>query len=267
MVPSDVAHTQRQDKLPNGYVYLRDIDPTIQQDIRYAGAHNFTGRVVDGYQAPECILSRRTAEALKAVQLELASSSLSLKVYDCYRPIRAVKDFISWANGPGGEDLKDEFYPDLDKAKLFALGYISRNSSHSRGNTVDVAIAPVAGAKPEDYSPTAPLRNCAAPLPHRFAEGTLDFGTNYDCFSSNSHTASKNVSEEASSNRALLVRVMRNKGFSNYHREWWHFEYAGDAHLTRQNFPIVANTGKSLTEFDTKPSTPQNRTPTAARSD
>jgi D-alanyl-D-alanine dipeptidase len=30
--------------LPGGFVYLRDIDPTILQDIRYAAPSNFVGR-------------------------------------------------------------------------------------------------------------------------------------------------------------------------------------------------------------------------------
>ncbi len=54
--------------LPKGFVYLRDIDPTIVQDIRYAGSHNFVGRPIKGYLAAECILSAPAANALALVQ-------------------------------------------------------------------------------------------------------------------------------------------------------------------------------------------------------
>jgi D-alanyl-D-alanine dipeptidase len=53
--------------LPRGFVYLRDIDPTIVQDIRYAGSHNFVGRPIRGYLAAECILSASAANALEKV--------------------------------------------------------------------------------------------------------------------------------------------------------------------------------------------------------
>jgi D-alanyl-D-alanine dipeptidase len=63
--------------LPRGFVYLRDIDPTIVQDIRYAGPHNFVGRPIRGYLAAECILSEPAANALEAVQKKLAEKKLS----------------------------------------------------------------------------------------------------------------------------------------------------------------------------------------------
>src|SRR5437868_4337685 len=78
--------------LPRGFVYLRDVDPTIVQDIRYAGSHNFVGRPVRGYLAAECILSISAADALKTVQRKLAAKNLSLIAWDCYRPKRAVDD-------------------------------------------------------------------------------------------------------------------------------------------------------------------------------
>ncbi|MFA9550682.1 MAG: M15 family metallopeptidase, partial [Hyphomicrobium sp.] len=80
-----------QTKLLPGFVYLRDIDPSIIQDMRYAGHDNFMGGPVQGYKAPECILLRSAAKALSRVQEDLKSRSLSLKVYDCYRPKRAVR--------------------------------------------------------------------------------------------------------------------------------------------------------------------------------
>ena len=86
--------------LPSGFVYLRDVDPSIRQDIRYATSHNFIGRPIRGYQAGECILTRPAATALSKVQKELLQSGLSLKVYDCYRPQMAVDEFIAWSDKP-----------------------------------------------------------------------------------------------------------------------------------------------------------------------
>src|SRR5271168_4082608 len=101
--------------LPKGFVYLRDIDPTIVQDIRYAGSHNFVGRPISGYLAAECILSLSAAHALEAVQRRLAEKKLSLIVWDCYRPKRAVDDFLQWSRDPTHAEMKAEFYPRTNK--------------------------------------------------------------------------------------------------------------------------------------------------------
>ena len=120
-------------------VYLRDIDASIRQDMRYAGADNFTGRPLPGSGAGECMLRRPVAIALKAVQAELAGRALSLKVYDCYRPTRAVAAMARWSRGAGGPDTS-RFYPAAERNQLFALGYISGFSAHSRGVAVDLTI-------------------------------------------------------------------------------------------------------------------------------
>src|SRR6201993_2645459 len=80
-------------QLPSGFVYLSQVDPSIKQDIRYAGSHNFIGRPVRGYLAAECVLTEQAARALAAVQKELASRNLSLVMWDCYRPARAGGGF------------------------------------------------------------------------------------------------------------------------------------------------------------------------------
>src|SRR5262245_53282786 len=129
--------------LPEPLVYLRDIEPTILQDIRYAGTDNFTGRPVPGYDAGECVLLREAAEALARVQQALAARNLSLKVYDCYRPRRAVRAFVAWVR-EGGAGLADpllrRFHPNLDRGQLIEHGYLSAVSHHSLGNTVDVTL-------------------------------------------------------------------------------------------------------------------------------
>ena len=85
-----------------GFVHLANIDPTVRQDIRYASSHNFVGRPVAGYNTGECLLTNPAAQALVKVQTELKSKMLSLIVWDCYRPARAVADFLQWSKSPSG---------------------------------------------------------------------------------------------------------------------------------------------------------------------
>src|SRR5271169_4751878 len=158
--------------LPEGFVYLRDIDPTIVQDIRYAGSHNFVGRPIRGYLAAECILSASAANALQAVRRMLAEKKLSLIVWDCYRPKRAVDDFLQWSRDPAHAEMKAEFYPRTDKQKLFALGYLATRSAHSRGSTVDLGIVPSGFSLPPPPSVLPALRACTLPKGERFEDGT-----------------------------------------------------------------------------------------------
>jgi len=216
-------------ELPAEFVYLRDIDDTIRQDIRYFGNHNFLGRRVDGYEAPECILTRTAAEALRVVQVSLRPQGLSLKVYDCYRPERAVRDFVRWSRNPSDQATKHEFYPTIDKAALFALKYLARFSSHSRGSAVDVTVLVIPTVhnppKPQrTYRPSDQLEPCHLGVDQRFEDDSLDFGTGYDCFHEKSHTNNPLVSALSRSYRRMLVEKMETAGFKNYHREWWHFE-------------------------------------------
>src|ERR1051326_6848583 len=116
--PQTLAHAET---LPGGFVYLRDIDPTIIQDIRYATPNNFIGRPINGYQAGECLVKREVGLRLKAVQRELAKRKLSLKMFDCYRPARASLDMVKWSRDP--RDGGHRFNPAIDKRDLFRLGY------------------------------------------------------------------------------------------------------------------------------------------------
>src|SRR5277367_3183725 len=166
--------------LPGGFVYLRDIDPTIVQDIRYAGSHNFVGRPIRGYLAAECILSVSAANALKTLQRTLAAKKLSLIVWDCYRPKRAVDDFLQWSKDPTHSEMKAEFYPRTDKQKLFVLGYLATRSAHSRGSAVDLGIVPSAFSFSPPPNALPSLKACTLPKGKRFEDGTVDFGTGYD---------------------------------------------------------------------------------------
>ena len=234
-----------QGALPGGFVYLRDVDPTIVQDIRYAGADNFVGRPLRGYAAAECILRRDVAAALKRVQADLAGSGLALKVYDCYRPEQAVRAMASWANDGRSDDVGKRFFPRLSKSSLFARGYIAARSSHSTGTAVDLTLIGTSSAPAAMFDLTAPYGPCTGPAAKRSPDNSLDMGTGFDCFDVNSHTASAAIDAEQRRWRALLVAVMAKRGFSNYHREWWHFAYANRGAAPHYDFPVSPRSAKT----------------------
>ena len=225
--------------LPRGFVYLRDIDPTIVQDIRYAGSHNFVGRPIRGYLAAECILSAPAANALEKVQRMLAEKKLSLIVWDCYRPKRAVDDFLGWSRDIAHAEMKAEFYPRTDKQSLFALGYLAKPSAHSRGSTVDLGIVPGGFLLPSPPNPPQPLKACTSPKGERFEDGTIDFGTGYDCLDVLGYTS--NALGIALQNRQTLKSLMRAAGFRAYFREWWHFELINEPFGGGFDFEVSAS--------------------------
>jgi D-alanyl-D-alanine dipeptidase len=234
--PAETARSQ----LPAGFVYLADIDPSIVQDVRYAGAHNFVGRPIAGYEAAECILTEKAARALARVQAQIAPKKLSLIVWDCYRPTRATADFIRWSKQPDDTKTKAEFYPRIDKSRIFELGYLSTRSAHSRGSTVDLGIMPLGGTVPA-YDPTAPLVPCTAGPVQRYPDGALDFGTGYDCMDELSATLHPQIKGEPRRNRLLLRDLMVAAGFRPYRREWWHFELIDEPFPDKSfDFPIRA---------------------------
>ena len=237
--------------LPKGFVYLRDIDPTIVQDIRYAGSHNFVGRPIRGYLAAECILSEPAAKALKAVQRKLAGKKLSLVVWDCYRPKRAVDDFLQWSKDPTHSEMKAEFYPHADKEKLFALGYLAKRSAHSRGSTVDLGIVPTAFSSAPPPDPSQSLKACTSPKGERFEDATIDFGTGYDCLDVLANTSNARAGGTALRNRQTLKFYMQGAGFRPYAREWWHFELINEP-FHRGEFDFEVSASPSSTERPTR---------------
>lgn len=216
--------TAAAERLPAGFVYLRDIDPSIAQDMRYAGFDNFTGRPLPGYGAPECVLRREVAQALRRVQADLARENLGLKVYDCYRPARAVAAFARWAQG-ADDGASKRFYPALEKRALFAQGYIAAQSRHSTGTAVDLTLVALPPTAAPAFDPHRSYGPCTGPAPQRAPDTSLDMGTGFDCFDKKSHTASVAITPEQKRWRAKLVAAMRARGLHNYFREWWHFGY------------------------------------------
>jgi D-alanyl-D-alanine dipeptidase len=212
-------------RLPPGFVYLRDVAPAITQDMRYAGYDNFTGRPLPGYDAPECVLRRDVAEALAKVQADLARQSLGLKVYDCYRPARAVRAFARWSQTPDPAPATKRFFPALEKRTLFAYGYIAAQSAHSTGNAVDLTLIALPATPEARYDARAVYGPCTGAANKRAPDNSLDMGTGFDCFDDKSHTANPAIGAEQKRRRGLLVAAMRRRGFHNYFREWWHFSY------------------------------------------
>jgi zinc D-Ala-D-Ala dipeptidase len=226
-------------EMPDDFVYLRDIDPTILQDMRYAGPNNFTGAPVPGYDAPECLLLRPAAEALAAVQADLRAKGLTLKVYDCYRPARAVAAFVEWAKKPDDPAAKATHYPNLPKSALFP-DYIATRSGHSRGATLDLTIVKLA-SEPQAETETATPLPCTEPQQGLGSDGSLDMGTSFDCFDVEANTAAQGLTREEQDNRATLLGAMQARGFKNYPLEWWHFTFEPEPYPdTIFDFPIVA---------------------------
>ncbi|MCL4169761.1 UNVERIFIED_CONTAM: hypothetical protein GTU68_012425, partial [Idotea baltica] len=165
----------------------------------YYTSNNFVGDTIDGYNANRLIITKGTAEKLKLVQEELHLQNLCLKVYDGYRPQRAVNHFIRWARELNDTINKAQFYPNVNKRNLFKAGYIASRSGHSRGSTIDLTIANGETGEP------------------------LDMGSPYDFFGEQSWVDYKDITEEQKKNRQLLQTVMLKHNFRNYSKEWWHF--------------------------------------------
>lgn len=186
-------------QLPDGFVYVNEVIPDLDVELRYSTSNNFIGTVVDGYESNKLILTRPTAEALKLVQEDLQQQNLCLKVYDGYRPQIAVNHFMRWAKDLNDTTNKEQFYPKVNKRNLFFEGYIASRSGHSRGSTVDLTII--------DGNTNEPV----------------DMGSPYDFFGEESWVDYQNITAEQKRNRNLLQNVMLKHGFRNYPKEWWHF--------------------------------------------
>ncbi len=202
-------------KLPKGFVYVKDHIPTIELEMRYFGTNNFVGAKVDGYEAEKCILSKAATLALEKVQEELQKKGLGIKIYDAYRPQRAVDHFRRWARNLKDTLTKQQFYPDVAKKDLFRLEYIATKSRHSSGSTVDITIIDLKTKK------------------------ELDMGSSYDFFGEISWVNYKDLTKKQLENRQLLQGVMLKNGFRNYPQEWWHFTLRGEPFRNQYfDFPV-----------------------------
>jgi D-alanyl-D-alanine dipeptidase len=230
------AHAQT---LPGGFVLLRDIDPSIVQDIRYAGSNNFTGRPLAGYDAAECVVKRSVGLALKSIQQSLAPQKLSLKMLDCYRPVRAVHHMVVWAQNGRETPAERRYNPAFSKADLFRLGYIAEHSGHSTGAAVDLTLVDLKADNSARFDSGKAYADCTAPVDARAPEASVDMGTGYDCSDEKAHTAARSITPAQRRWRNLLVAAMARQGFVNYAKEWWHFSLPA-AGGRAYDFPITS---------------------------
>jgi len=223
---------------PRGFVDAKSVIPDLVVEMRYTTPRNFVGRPIPGYNAPRCLLTRAAAKGLQCVADDLRPRGYVLKVYDCYRPQRAVNAFVTWGRNLRDQRMKSEFYPQVDKRYLFRDSYIASRSGHSRGSTVDLSIVP-AGQKTDAVDTSADVRACDSPAGSRTDDGSVDMGTGFDCFSPLSHTLSGQVSAPQRENRKTLHGAMRRCGFYNNPSEWWHYTLRGEPYPDSYfDFPV-----------------------------
>jgi len=183
----------------SGFVLLGEAVPDVILEIRYYSAYNFVGDRVDGYEEPVALLTKEAAEALRAVSDDLVARGYRLKIYDAYRPQKAVSHFMRWALDVEDTRMKPYFYPGLEKDRLFPLGFIAEHSGHSRGSTVDLTLFDMAAGK------------------------DMDMGGPFDYFGDLSHPDYPGITAEQHASRALLRQAMTAYGFRPLSTEWWHF--------------------------------------------
>lgn len=195
----------------SGFVNVTDVVPDAILEIRYFGTYNFIGTRIDGYQEPTALMTKESADSLKAVSDELIQQGYRIKIYDAYRPQCAVDHFVRWGKNLDDTLMRPYFYPQVDKKDLFRLGYIAEQSSHSRGSTVDLTLFDMR------------------------TEKEVDMGATFDWFGDESHPdcggdpetgeyrANDTLTAEQFRNRMILRNAMLRHGFKPYDCEWWHF--------------------------------------------
>lgn len=208
--------------IPNkDFVYLSDIDPSIIQSVRYYSNDNFVGKKIVGYNKPTIILTKQAAIKLKEVHKDVQNNGYTLVVYDGYRPQKSVDFLVAWGRDAKSVEKKDEYYPHIDKEKVFNVGYVATKSSHTRGSTIDLTLIEI-GKTP--YKITKITRNLTDGRTVSFLDdGTIDMGTSFDLFDEASHHNTTLVSSEALERRNYLRAKMLKHGFSEYNEEWWHY--------------------------------------------
>lgn len=189
---------EKKYNLPEGFVYVDDVIPTVELDIRYYTDYNFVGEKIDGYQAPLAILTTQAAGSLKKAADKLEEDGYHIKIYDAYRPQKAVEHFVRWSQLED-DSMKEIFYPSMEKAILFTDGYISKTSRHSRGSTIDLTIADENGQE-------------------------IDMGGYFDLLDTISNYDTDEITEKQHENREYLRNIMEEAGFDSIRTEWWHFQ-------------------------------------------
>jgi len=187
---------------PDAFINLQELSRSFIIDLKYATTDNFTGQIVPGYLNQKALLTLPAANALMSAQKELLKRDLAIKVYDAYRPVKAVKAFEMWAKSTSEDaELKKRFYPKYQRPELLELGFIALRSSHSRGSAIDVGLVNLK------------------------LNQELDMGSEFDFFDEISSNFHPLLSKEQRENRQILKESMELSGFKNYSAEWWHFSF------------------------------------------
>ena len=213
LLPFFMLNSEAQE-LPKGFTYIEKEIPTIELNIRYYGSNNFIGEPIDGYLAPTAILSLEAVTALNKVQKELKGFGLGLKVFDAYRPQKAVDHFVRWGKDLADVKMKSEYYPTVEKRNLFKEGYIAKHSGHSRGSTVDLTLIDLK------------------------SRAELDMGSAFDLFGKRSWVKYAGISASQRAKRMLLHNIMLKYKFKSYPQEWWHFTLKNEPYTSYFDFDV-----------------------------
>lgn len=198
------------------FAFVDELVPGIRWDAKYATWDNFTGKPVDGYQANRIVGTTALCAALKKAQAEAVALGFGLLLWDGYRPQRAVDCFARWSAQPEDGRTKLRHYPNIDRAQMFAQGYVAAKSGHSRGSTVDLTLYHL------DTGELAPM------------------GGDHDLMDPISHHRAPGITPVETSNRQRLCAIMEASGFDRYDCEWWHYTLRDEPYPdTYFDFPIT----------------------------
>ena len=210
----DVVKKLPANQIRSGFVVISEAVPDVILEIRYYSTYNFVGSRIDGYEEPVALMTKEAAKALKAVSDDVKAQGYRLKIYDAYRPARAVAHFCRWAKD-ADTSMKRAFYPNLDKANLSKQDYIASKSGHSRGSTVDLTLFDMKTGK------------------------EVDMGGTFDMLDPSAHPDYKGITEQQYENRQILRQAMMRHGFKPLYSEWWHFTLRDEPYPnTYFDFPV-----------------------------
>ena len=210
---------------PSGFIHISDAVPDAILEIRYFSTYNFVGERIDGYEQPTALLTVEAATALKAVSDDVKAQGYRLKIFDAYRPQRAVNHFVAWAKKAEDVRMKPYFYRNLDKSVLFPRGYIAEKSGHSRGSTVDLTLFDIATGKEVDMGATFDWFGKES---HPDWCGNPETGKYTGKFPGNTQPTGGKINEVQFKNRMILRKAMMRHGFKPLPEEWWHFTLANE---------------------------------------
>ena len=225
MLAASACRTDCADSPPPGFVHVAEAVPDAILEVRYYSTYNFVGDRIRGYERPTPMLTVEAAEALKAASDELLPMGYRLKIYDAYRPQRAVDHFVEWSKQADDTRMKQYFYPDLDKTVLFPRGYIAAKSGHSRGSAVDLTLFDMRTEKEVDMGGTFDWFGRES---HPDWCGNPETGAYTGEFPGTTPPTGRKINEFQFRNRMLLRSVMLKHGFDPYPEEWWHFSLADE---------------------------------------